>query len=52
MTYLAWSPWHFKDVYYIYLIWFFAFNISLAIILVGYVMLPYEARAKAAQRET
>ncbi|MBN2153424.1 MAG: hypothetical protein JW839_18360, partial [Candidatus Lokiarchaeota archaeon] len=50
ITYLAWAPWHHTDAIYIYFIWFFAFNISLAIILVGYVLLPYEARAKAAQR--
>jgi hypothetical protein len=50
ITYLAWAPWHYTAGIYIYFIWFFAFNISLAIILVGYVMLPYEARAKAALR--
>jgi hypothetical protein len=51
VTYLAWSPWHHPDVIYIYYIWFFMFNISLAIIMVGYVMLPYEARAKLKQHE-
>ncbi len=51
ITYLAWAPWHYTAGIYIYFIWFFAFDISLAIILVGYVMLPYEARAKAAMRD-
>jgi hypothetical protein len=51
LTYLAWSPWQNADVRYIYYIWFFVFNISLAIILVGYVILPYEARAKMQLRE-
>ncbi len=51
LTYLAWAPWQDTAVKYIYFIWFFVFNISLPIILVGYVMLPYEARAKAAMRD-
>jgi hypothetical protein len=52
ITYLAWAPWHYTAGIYIYFIWFFLFNISLAIILVGYVILPYEARAKMLQRES
>jgi hypothetical protein len=51
ITYLAWAPWHYSAGIYIYYIWFFMFNISLAIILVGYVVLPYEARAKMLQRD-
>nr|MDO8108831.1 hypothetical protein [Candidatus Sigynarchaeota archaeon] len=43
ITYLAWSPWHKVAFYYI---WFFLFNVSIAIILLGYVLLPYEIKAK------
>jgi hypothetical protein len=51
ITYLAWSAWHVTAVMYVYYLWFFTFNISLAIILIGYVVLPYEMKAKVKTEE-
>ncbi len=49
ITYLAWAPWHFASVIYIYFIWFALFDVSLAFIMLGYVVLPYEIKAKEKQ---
>ncbi len=46
ITYLAWAPWHFSSVIYVYYIWFALFDVSLSIIMLGYLLLPYEIRAK------
>ena len=51
ITYLAWSAWHIAAVMYVYFLWFFTFDISLTIILLGYVVLPYEMKAKAKTEE-
>jgi hypothetical protein len=42
ISYLAWAPWHFNDVIYLYFIWYFVFQISLVPILLGYVLLTSE----------
>ncbi len=42
ITYMAWAPWHFPDVSYIYFIWFFLFEISLVPILIGFILIPVE----------
>ncbi|MFX1518389.1 MAG: hypothetical protein ACFFCD_00480 [Promethearchaeota archaeon] len=46
ITYMAWAPWHFPDVSYIYFIWFFLFEISLVPILIGFILLPYQVLLK------
>jgi hypothetical protein len=42
ITYMAWAPWHFPDVSYIYFIWFFLFEVSLVPILIGFILIPVE----------
>ncbi len=49
ITYLAWAPWHFASVIYIYFIWFALFDVSLAFIMLGFVVLPYEIKGKERQ---
>ncbi len=49
ITYLAWAPWHFGPVIYIYFIWFALFDVALAFIMLGYIVLPYEIKAKEKQ---
>jgi hypothetical protein len=46
ITYCFWAPFHFSTVVYIYYIWFSIFNISLAIIFIGFILLPYEIDKK------
>jgi hypothetical protein len=46
ISYLAWAPWHFTSVLYIYYVWFFIFDIGLSFIMLGYVVLPFEMRVK------
>lgn len=49
ITYLAWAPWHFQEVIYIYYIWFALFDVSLAFIMLGYIVLPFEIKGKEKQ---
>ena len=51
ITYLAWAPWH-TSAPEVYFIWFFLFDISLPIILMGYVILPYEIKIKTPKGES
>ncbi len=44
ITYMAWAPWHFSDVTYIYFVWYFLFLLSLTPILVGFVIMSYETK--------
>ncbi|TFF90603.1 MAG: hypothetical protein EU548_02180 [Promethearchaeota archaeon] len=44
ITYLAWAPWHFSDVIYLYFIWYFLFQLSLVPILLGFVLLTVESK--------
>ncbi len=46
ITYMAWAPWHVGAVIEVYYFWFFMFNVGLVIILMGYVVMPYEIKAK------
>lgn len=39
IAYMAWAPWH-KN--FVYALWFYVYNISLSLILVGLTNLPYE----------
>ncbi|MHA2339912.1 MAG: sensor histidine kinase, partial [Candidatus Hodarchaeales archaeon] len=41
ITYAAWSPWHFAEVQYVYVIWFGLILIALTLMLIGFMMLPY-----------
>ncbi|MFX0090587.1 MAG: hypothetical protein ACFFBD_02395 [Candidatus Hodarchaeota archaeon] len=45
-TYVMWAPWHYSHLVYIYFVWFCLFVLSLAIILLGMVMLPLESQAQ------
>ena len=45
ISYLGWAPWH-TSAPYIYLLWFFLFVMSLAFVMTGYLLLPYEIAAK------
>ncbi len=46
ITYVAWAPWHFSGLMYIYYIWFDIFLVSLAFILAGFFALPKETKSK------
>ncbi len=46
VTYLAWAPWHFADVIYLYFIWYFLFQLSLVPILMGFLLLTAESARK------
>ncbi len=46
IVYLAWAPWHFPDLNYIWLVWFNMYLVSLAIILTGFYALPKEILGK------
>ena len=46
IVYLAWAPWHFDELNYIWLVWFNLYLVSLAIILTGFYALPKEILAK------
>lgn len=43
LSYMAWAPWHHN---FVYVLWFFVFNISLSLILTGLVNIPYEEMSK------
>ncbi|MBN1800327.1 MAG: hypothetical protein JW891_02415 [Candidatus Lokiarchaeota archaeon] len=47
ITYMAWAPWYKPEVIELYFFWFFLFNVSLSFILLGYVVMPYEIKAKS-----
>ena len=42
IAYLAWAPWHFEDLKFIWYIWFNVFLVSLALLLTGFYALPKE----------
>ncbi|MFX0123236.1 MAG: hypothetical protein ACFFAE_06320 [Candidatus Hodarchaeota archaeon] len=42
IAYLAWAPWHFEDLQYVWFIWFNVYLVSLAILLTGFYALPKE----------
>jgi len=42
IAYLAWAPWHFEELKYIWFVWFNIFLVSLAILLTGFYALPKE----------
>lgn len=42
ISYMAWAPWHFSDVIYLYFIWYFIFNLSLTPILIGFIVMSVE----------
>ncbi|MFX0120203.1 MAG: hypothetical protein ACFFCU_19095 [Promethearchaeota archaeon] len=42
IAYLAWAPWHFDELRYIWFVWFNIFLVSLAILLTGFYALPKE----------
>ena len=44
ITYMAWAPWHFADVIYIYFIWYSLFVLSLTPILFGFIIMSVEER--------
>jgi len=44
ITYMAWAPWHFSDVVYIYFIWYFLFLLSLTPTLFGFVLMAIEEK--------
>ena len=46
ITYMAWAPWHFGDVVYIYFVWYFLFQLSLVPILIGFILLARESEEK------
>jgi signal transduction histidine kinase len=41
ITYAAWSPWHFAEVFYVSKIWFGLSLVALTLMLIGFMMLPY-----------
>jgi hypothetical protein len=42
IAYLAWAPWHFEELKYIWHVWFNVYLVSLAILLTGFYALPKE----------
>ncbi|UCE12543.1 MAG: hypothetical protein JSV04_10140 [Candidatus Heimdallarchaeota archaeon] len=42
IAYLAWAPWHFDELKYVWFIWFNLYLVSLAILLTGFYALPKE----------
>ena len=51
LSYMAWAPWHFPEVIYIYFIWFDIFNLSLGIIFAGFFALPKETTARISSED-
>ncbi|MGQ4874653.1 MAG: hypothetical protein ACP6IY_11345 [Promethearchaeia archaeon] len=43
ITYMAWAPFHFADVVYLYFVWYFLFMLSLIPILIGFIVLSLES---------
>lgn len=46
VAYLAWAPWHFEDLKYIWFVWFNIYLVSLAFLLTGFYALPKEILGK------
>ncbi len=46
ITYLAWAPWHFKELEYMWFVWFNVYLVSLAFLLTGFYALPKEILGK------
>lgn len=44
ISYMAWAPWHFPDVIYLYFIWYFVFLLSLTPILLGFIVMSLEEK--------
>lgn len=44
ITYMAWAPWHFADVVYLYFIWYFIFSLSLTPVLLGFIVMAVEEK--------
>ncbi|MFW9904129.1 MAG: hypothetical protein ACFFFH_07350 [Candidatus Thorarchaeota archaeon] len=51
LTYLAWAPWHFEELQYIWHIWFNIYLVSLAILLTGFYALPKEILGQFREEE-
>ncbi|UCG02510.1 MAG: hypothetical protein JSW11_00665 [Candidatus Heimdallarchaeota archaeon] len=46
ITYLAWAPWHSKELEYMWFVWFNVYLVSLAFLLTGFYALPKEILGK------
>jgi hypothetical protein len=46
IAYLAWAPWHFEELKYIWFVWFNIYLVSLALLLTGFYALPKEILSK------
>lgn len=46
IAYLAWAPWHFEELKYMWFIWFNIYLVSLALLLTGFYALPKEILGK------
>ncbi|MHA1995137.1 MAG: hypothetical protein ACW97Z_11390 [Candidatus Hodarchaeales archaeon] len=46
IAYLAWAPWHFEELRYIWFVWFNIYLVSLAFLLTGFYALPKEILGK------
>lgn len=46
IAYLAWAPWHFEELIYIWYVWFNIYIVSLALLLTGFYALPKEILGK------
>jgi hypothetical protein len=46
VAYLAWAPWHFEELKYIWFFWFNVYIVSLAFLLTGFYSLPKEILGK------
>ncbi|MFX0173788.1 MAG: hypothetical protein ACFE9L_18045 [Candidatus Hodarchaeota archaeon] len=50
IAYLAWAPWHFEDLIYIWFVWFNVYLVSLAFLLTGFYALPKEILGEFQER--
>lgn len=46
IAYLAWAPWHFDELKYIWFVWFNIYIVSLSLLLTGFYALPKEILGK------
>lgn len=44
VSYMAWAPWHYSDVSYLYFVWYFIFQLSLVPIFLGFVLMTKETK--------
>ncbi|MFX0183249.1 MAG: hypothetical protein ACFE95_09245 [Candidatus Hodarchaeota archaeon] len=51
VAYLAWAPWHFDEIEYVWFIWFNVYLVSLALLLTGFYALPKEILGKFKESE-